>query len=316
MLVSTCRVELLPDIHRGYVLHITNLEDQFLDYLVTFVVTVHTGLLSGSPNPSELDRFARISGDNYSVEQPFRRMVGGGGFLSSTFTYSAIARCYVAPRRTSAIGIEPPPFLTGLGAAIAGISGRRQFSFDRLEGYVTIRVPPIRSQEKRFLTRPQAQGPVRVLLNPETHAIYRVGGGQATNYDDPPPYNDPLSGLVTGNSTVDPPPVQRGFSYLPSRMVERTEPLHLASGKAENELIPEGSRLITADGVKYALDALTIEEGKETDYRGADLVADQDRAGALIELLGEVGSNDTLIRALNQVLKEQKAGVSLTKLKT
>jgi len=73
MLVSTCRVDLQADVRRGYTLHLTNLEDTRLDYLVTFVVTVRIPLMSSGPATGEVERFARFTGDGFSVEQPSAR---------------------------------------------------------------------------------------------------------------------------------------------------------------------------------------------------------------------------------------------------
>jgi len=308
MLVSTCRVELRPDLRRGYLLHITNLEDQALDYLVTFVVTVHTGVMSSGPPASEVERFAAFTGDAHLVEQPFRRFVGGQARIGETgHMYSASVRLFVGGKRTSRLGIEPP----FAGGILGALFGGRTFAFSRLEGYVALRLPPVRSRERRFLTQPQASGPVRVLVNPETRTIYYTGGGRAEIYDDIPPFPNPLGGLAGQPNTFDPPPEQRGYSYLPSRAIERTEPLHIATGKAENELTPDGSRSFTAENVQYAIEALKNEDTEATEYRGAGLVAEPDRAGALIELLGEVGNDAALVRTINQVLKEQKAAVRI-----
>ena len=309
MLVSTFRVDLQSDLRRGYVLHVTNLEDRPLDYLLTFVVTVHVGFMSKGPDASEVERFARISGDSFHVEQPFRRMaVGESRPFEPGRTYTAGVRFFVGARRTASIGIEPPqPVLIGP----FGSGARQTSSLSHLQGYATLRLPPARSTVRKFFTQPQADGPVRVLLNPETRTIYYTGGGRTEIYDDDPPFASPLGPLFGGPATIDPPPVKRGFSYLPSRAIERTEPLHIASGKAENELEPEGSRLLTTENVKYAIDALKAERVEAVEYRGAELVADQDRAGALIELLCEVADDAELTRAINQVLKEQKAAVRI-----
>jgi hypothetical protein len=88
MLVSTCRVDLQADVRRGYTLHLTNLEDTRLDYLVTFVVTVRIPLMSSGPATGEVERFARFTGDGFSVEQPFRPSAVGKAspFDGATYT--------------------------------------------------------------------------------------------------------------------------------------------------------------------------------------------------------------------------------------
>jgi hypothetical protein len=313
MLVSTCRVDLQSDLRRGYVLHVTNLEDRALEYLVSFVVTVQVGFISNGPDASEVERFARITGDSFLIEQPFRRMAAGEGrAFEPGRTYNAAVRFFVGAKKTASIGIEPPQPLGGvLGGLLNAFGGRQSYSFSRLQGYVTLRLPPARSLERKFFRQAQADGPVRVLINPETRTIYYTGGGRSEIYDDPPPTANPFGVFTGGPATIDPPPVQSGFSYLPSRAIERTEPLHIASGKAENELEPEGSGLLTVENVHYAVEALKGERAEAIEYRGAGLVADQDRAGALIELLCEVGEDAVLTRTINQILQEQNAAVRI-----
>jgi len=313
MLVSTCRVDLQADVRRGYTLHLTNLEDTRLDYLVTFVVTVRIPLMSSGPATGEVERFARFTGDGFSVEQPFRPSAVGKASPFDGATYTAGVRLRVGARRTGTIAIEPP---VSFGF---GLMGARTPSLTRLEGYVTLRLPPARTNTRRFFMQPQADRPVRVLLNPETRTINLAIGQRMDIYNDEPPVQGSLASLWGGidvANSYDPPPVKRGFALLPSRTTERTEPLHLASGKAENELEPEGSRLITAEGLEYAIASLPADGVDASEYRGAELVADQDRAGALIELLCELDNDPALAGAINQVLEKQQAAIRIVARRT
>ena len=273
--------------------------------------------MSSGPTTSEVERFARFTGDGFSVEQPFRRStVGKASPFDSAFdgaTYTAGVRLRVGARRTGTIAIEPP---VSFGF---GFLGARPPSLTRLEGYVTLRLPPARTNTRRFFMQPQADRPVRVLLNPETRTINLAIGQRMDIYNDEPPVQGPLAGLWGGIDVAnpyDPPPVKRGFALLPSRTTERTEPLHLASGKAENELEPEGSRLITAEGLEYAIASLAADGVDASEYRGAELVADQDRAGALIELLCELDNEPALAGAINQVLAKQRAAIRIVARRT
>ena len=151
-------------------------------------------------------------------------------------------------------------------------------------------------------------------LDPETRALYLTGGDTVDIFDDEPPTlsTNPAQGLF-GLEWVDPPPVKRGFARGQSRTIERTEPLHVSTGKAENEIKPEGLKKLSVENLEYAIDAVKATGVEAGDYRGAELVADQDRVGALIELLCEMGDDPVLTRAINKVLDEQQAAIRVRK---
>ena len=307
MFVSTCRVDVQPDLRRGYTLHITNLEDRWLDYLVTFVMTARVQLMGGvAPPAADVERFARFMGDGYFVEQPFRRIsLGTSHPFEAAATYTAGVRFPVGARKTGRIGIEPPEVFRGF----RNIGTSQATGLTRLEGYVTLRLPPARTDTRRFVRQPQADRPVRVLVNPETRTLNVSGVQQVDIYDDPPPVTFQTFG---GPLTYDEPPVKRGFTWVPGKIVERTEPLHIGTGKAENELEPEGARSLRVEDVEYAREAVNAGHLETIGYRGAETVPEPDRAGALIELLCEVGQDPALTAAINQGLTDQQAAIRLT----
>jgi hypothetical protein len=301
MVVSTCRVELIRGLDhigtmKAYYLHITNLEDRGFEYLLNVVMTVSAvrplGAVIVFPAAHEVTQFAWITG------------VTGGPLRVESFrrtgdTYTAAMYFRVKPRQTIRLRIFP----------------RGAFddsAFNRLDGYVTLRLPATRTERRPFTKQPQSDRPVKVLLNPETHFVYGIPAQSFDVYDDPPPFSlGPQLGPKPA-PIVDLPPVKRGYAQLPGQTFVHTEPLHIASGKAENELRPEGSRVLTAGDLRYAEDAVKADDDEARQYRGSELVTDQDRAGALIELLCEL-EDDALTDAVNKVLESQKAAMRVCK---
>jgi hypothetical protein len=295
MIVSTCRLDMQRDLRRGYVLHITNLEDRDLEYEVAFVLTMPQPLLLG-PTPSRLDleNHVAVVGP-FATAQGFRR-------VGSDAVYSKKIRIWIGGHQTSFIAIEP--------TVARGFAAFRPTLFEHLEGYVTLSLPVRRRRKNRVmvetqvLAEPQSLTPVRVLLNPETRTFNRTGGHRMDLWEDEPPIPASFHGPA-----VDPPPRQTGFTFVPLSWTERIEPLHVATGKAENELTPDGGLTLTREGLHYALNA--IESDDPGDYRGSSAVADEDRAGALIELLMEVGEDPEMAKAINQALDRYQARVRL-----
>ena len=301
MVVSTCRVEWRRRINQtgdreSYRLHFTNLEDRDFEYLLNVVVTVSAvspfGAVAVSPPAHQVTQFTRfviLTGESSRVE-PFRR---------TGVTYTAAVYFRVKARQTVRLQIFPVgPF--------------DEYPFNRLDGYVTLRLPATRTERRPFTKQPQSDRPVKVLLNPETLCVYEIPAHTFDLYDDPPPFSLGAGWGPKPSPVVDLPPVKRGYAQVPGQVFVHAEPLHIASGKAENELTPEESRGLTAGDLRYAEDAVKSDNDEATQYRGAELVADQDRAGALIELLCEL-EDDTLTDAVNKILESQKAAIRISK---
>lgn len=302
MIVSTCRVDVQRDLRRAYVLHITNLEDQAYEYQVTFVMTVLPGFWTTPKGSKDLEKHLAFTGTSYLTEQGFRRVaVPPSLYTAGGEAFSKKVRIWIGARQTGWVGMEPA---VQPGGRFSMFRPRASSPLDNLEGYVSLSLPVRRPVRGRLLSEPQSLTPVRVLLNPETRTINRSGGQRMDIWEDDPP-------VSTGEfyPTVDPPLRQSGFTYVPAETIERIEPLHVATGKAENELTPDGGAGMTVESVRYAL--ASLESDEPGDYTGAAPVAGEDRAGALLELLMDIGDDPEVARLVNQALERHQARVRL-----
>lgn len=268
MLVSTMFSQRAADVRRGYRLHITNLADRTLRYTVRYCVTPPT---SEARWAAMLNRFFILYGSNRQIDiSPFRH---------TGSIYVAAASFVVEPNNTVSVGITPDV---------------REFpeeGIDVLEGFVTLELPVTREGQGdlRFRSVPQANGPVKALLNPETTMIHtdpsRAG------------YTQNLDGVVTGRVSV----TRVNFDTV--------EPLIPASGKAENEITPNGIRSLTLDAFVEAVKlSRTVEAGTFVDV---DNLPAADRMGTLIELLCELDTKKELLIELNKVLSKNGASATI-----
>src|SRR6187399_1988223 len=101
-------------------------------------------------------------------------------------------------------------------------------------GYVTLEVPVLRDRSGKtpFRAMPQSDKPVRVLLNPETVGTKIVPGSPFGLTD--------RDGYVIARSW------NSGFE------IDSIEPLVPATGKAENEIVPDGLWIFDAATVQFA----------------------------------------------------------------
>lgn len=148
----------------------------------------------------------------------------------------------------------------------------------------------------RFRPTPQADGPVKVLLNPEMtmRHIDASGGGYTQNLD----------GVVTGRVSV----TRLNFDTV--------EPIVPASGKAENDITPNGIRLLN-QAVLTDLVNLTalIEEGASSSLT-SQLLRPLDRMGAPVELLCELDTTEDFVSALNSLLAKNHAAARICRATT
>jgi hypothetical protein len=144
--------------------------------------------------------------------------------------------------------------------------GRRWTPY--VDGYVMLRVPVIRSNQPPYGLIPQTSTPVPVLLSAE-----RVD--EWIKRQPPPP------DLLT-----------RAQSSFP-----------LASGKAYNEIPPETEPYAHPIRVRQYVDTLLTRD-KLSPKRGAMGLPEEDRAQALIDLLGQMTDDQEDITALNQMLED------------
>jgi hypothetical protein len=146
--------------------------------------------------------------------------------------------------------------------------------FDVL-GYVSLRVPVRRAGTYPYALEPQSDHPVQVLLSAWREDQWLVPG-----------------------SGVDP----MQSSSLSS--------IQLAAGKAANEIPPDVIPYFSEFSVSDYLTRMVRVEGAEKS-KGAMDVAEEDRAQALIDLLGALPRDEREIEALNRVLQDLKVPLSI-----
>ena len=272
MLVSTMFAEWKESVRRGYRLHITNLENKTYTYTIRYWVTPPDNSTDWT---SALNFFFSVL---YFALYGSRAKVVAPSFQSSGNVYVAAMTFAIEAGQTVSVGTTPP--VTGLLPA--------NFAMSFLEGYVTLEVPVLRGGPNHltFMPAPQASGPLKVLLNPETtmvHVDTTTHVGWITNAD----------GIVTGKIPV----VPLNFDTV--------EPLIVATGKAENEITPNGLFKLGRDALTAAVKgAATLESASTT---ATDELTAPDRMSALVGLLCELDTQEEFLSDLNKVLAQNKA---------
>jgi hypothetical protein len=272
MLVSTMFAQMDSDVRRGYRLHITNLEDQAFTYTVRYYVTAPNNETGWAARLSQFFRsYVGLHEAIDSMDAPSFKLVGS--------VYVAAVSFGVEPKQTMSVGIYPgdsSPMVEGLHF---------------VEGYVTLELPVVRDgrSDMAFRSVPQAPDTVRVLLNPETTMIRKdMSGGGYTRTQD---------GVVTGRVSI-------GHLYF-----DIVEPIVPASGKAENELTPNGLVLLSKDALLEAVQSRrAIEAGNSV---GAGNMPAADSMGMLIELLCMLDSHEEFLGELNKVLSQNLSAVKI-----
>ena len=268
MLVSTLALESTAAVKRGYRLQITNLETTGFTYTIRYFVTPpDSGQWASRLNASFI-LIAGLYGDTMAISVPI--------FLRSGSVYVAATTFRVPANHTLSVCINPvgsPPPNNGL---------------DQLEGYVTLELPVLKDTAGNtpFRSLPQAQAPVKVLLNPETTMVHTDTAG--------PGYTQNSDGVVTGRVS------------MPRLNFDTVEPLVPASGKAENEIHPNGLITLTTSDLVKAVDhsALLSEAGG---ISAVDTLSPPARLAALLGLLGELDSSESFVAELNKVLAQNHA---------
>jgi hypothetical protein len=272
MLVSTMFGQRDKAVRRGYRLHVTNLEDRTFTYSVRYWVTPPNDLPHWASTLNQFFlHFAGLYGDSASIDVPV--------FFRTGSVYVASTSFQVEPNHTVSVGINPTE-----GEVLSG-------DVDLLEGYVTLELPVLRdgNSDSPFRSQPQANGPVKVLLNPETTMIHRDTSG--------PGYTLNMDGIVTGRAPV----TRLNFDTV--------EPLIPASGKAENELTPNGILLLSHDALVDAVKTSQAAEARS--FVGTENLPVADRMGALIELLCELDTQEKFLVELNKVLVKNHAAARI-----
>ncbi len=92
-----------------------------------------------------------------------------------------------------------------------------------------------------------------------------------------------------------------------------SEGIALASGKAANEIVPQGSLLTQVEQLDLQVAALraALAGGKQDDLVGARGIADEEKLAALLDLLTELDGAPRLVEAVNDLLRETGSRVRL-----
>lgn len=279
MIVSTLVGQSSGDVIRGYRLHITNLEPRPYVYTVTFYITPPSSDSIWAASLNEF--FATFLGDNTDpaqkgfagvTEQRFRR---AGAVYAAGLTFS------IESHQTMSVGLVPRSYSTTVG------------TLEALEGYVTLGLPVISDESvlRNFRRVPQSQNVVRVLVNPETTMVNTDHSRSG--------YTRQLDGVVTGTVSL----TRLNFNV--------TEPLVTASGRAENELIPDGFKNLDLAPLQTPRRGLKKERLLAVSI-GASTVPDEERARALVELLCELDTDPVGLSLVNEVLAENHASIRLS----
>jgi hypothetical protein len=154
-------------------------------------------------------------------------------------------------------------------------SQSRQYTHVR--GYVSLRVPVVRSPRPPQKLAPQSAHPVPVLLS-----AWRQDGW------------DKLYGLPD----VD--------------ILSRSQSaLQLATGKAHNEIPPDTSLYVHPKWASQYLTGMATAAGIKKAAQGALVLQEENAAQALLDLLNELGGDEGEIEAVNKALREWGAPVSV-----
>lgn len=272
MLVSTVFAQADPNVRRGYRLHVSNLEDRAFTFTVRYWMTP----------PTREPRWAAVLNQFFTL---YAGLYGEGvenrvqAFARTGSVYVAAMTFVVEAKHTVPVGITP------------SLSVPRVEGLNLLEGYATLEVPVLRNGpgDAPFRAVPQSIDPVKVLLNPETTMVHTDTSGAGALRD--------MDGVVTGHISV----TRLNFDTV--------ESLIPASGKAENEVMPNGIRLLSHDELVQAVQASRSAE--TTSFAGTETLTAADRMAALIELLCELDSREAFLAKLNEVLTKNQSAARI-----
>lgn len=155
-----------------------------------------------------------------------------------------------------------------------------------IAGHVRLRVPRVRPEGNTTVRLgAQAGSPVKVMLQAETVTDVQLASSEQAGFRD-------RDGYVVGR-----------FGSVGALSNLRTAVgLALASGRALNEIAPDGSFVIDKQLLAVANRAAEGALPAPAKKGATQDVADEDRAGALLELLAELGGDGDTIREVNRIL--------------
>jgi hypothetical protein len=171
----------------------------------------------------------------------------------------------------------------------------------RDEGYAILRLPSRRDPRNLLRRLPQLDRPARALLVAE--AVLRQLEW--------PPLNQRFQGYAPPRSLID---GARDPVYAPAArpISEIAHALPLATGRAEIELVPEGTDLLERIEVERTGAALVdrLERGEEV--RGADGFDATDRLAGFLDEIASLGDDPNAVGAMNAFLAQQGSRLQLS----
>jgi len=210
-----------------------------------------------------------------------------GRFRDVEGTYSPQSGVFVATHRFALL----PRETTVLTLRFAGVEPQ---PID-LGGYVRLRIPRVKPNDAQHGLRlvSQADGPVKVMLHAETVTDVALATSERGGFTD-------MNGYAVG----------RYGSVGALSNLRTAVGLALASGRAVNEILPDGNFVIGKESLEKvsriaAADPSPARKGATED------VADENRARALVELLSELSPDGETIQEVNQLLKGTGVGVQI-----
>jgi hypothetical protein len=262
---------------QGYFLTISNLEDQDLRFRIEFVDSTPNPANTNrqlSINPRNVDLLFDIAGDNEALIPP--SVVFQGGEFGGSFTLPA--------RQTASVQLLPSltPFIPGGVSQPTPLPSPLNDPNPTLEirGFVRLRLPAnvrIERNPFRVIREPQAEGPVKVLLQPEIRGTFLPN-----NFP-----NQPAGDLD-----------QINYSLV------------TASGKALNEIEPEGPIRVNNDLITTTLQRLEAE--RELNIERLEEMGELDRAVMVIESLSQLDTSPENLEQVSNLLSRANIPIRMS----
>lgn len=262
---------------QGYFLNISNLESQDLRFRIEFFDSIPNPPNNNrrlSINPRNFDLVYDIAGDNISLISP--NLLGSGRPIGAFFNLPA--------GQTATIQLLPTltPFMPVFGSDPISLPSPINNPNPDLEirGFVRLRLPPnirVLRNPLRIITEPQAQRPVKVLLQPEIRGTFL-------------PNNFPTQ------STGD-------FDQI-------SYSLGTASGKALNEIEPEGPVRFNNEVITSTLQRLEAED--RLDLERLEEIGELDRAAMIIESLSQIDTSPENLEQVSNLLSQANIPIRMS----
>jgi hypothetical protein len=158
--------------------------------------------------------------------------------------------------------------------------GRQEFRDDvEIRGFIVLRVPPASTLAERYFRQPQTDHAVKVLLHARREDVRNDVPRQAINTD--------------------------GFLsewFFPLSGVYSSEAIAISSGRAENDLKPEGRSVLGVGSIRDLHTRWTAGQLEADELVGARDLEEKEQAAKLVDLLLALRGGTDDLEALNQLL--------------